>query len=476
MNRQRRNNRTKLYGLLALTGLVLLFLWPTFTAAMPLTAKHQLENAWRFASQVGSYRYQTTLIQNTHPTEKLVNVGRSTRPKRLTVQGMMDKTNETMYMKINPHRGKRSLEMKVEQGKSYGRLNASEEWTEVETQSDIFAPGGDPLGYLNAATNVRMGEYANSDDASASANNPLADLPIHPFAHSPIRIFAFDINGPAYAQYIQAETKAELRRRGELPAGMDIGLSEAYLTMTGHGEIWLDEDGFPVRQIIHIEFPATEKAALNYYSADITTDFSNWREATGVNEQIVFAIQRLWNNPESMLSDPYSLFPASYFPSPQTVQQFTFLFGLTILLLSLIILLIIHRNSQKLYAAISLSVIFSMLFTPLLQTNQIHAYTQQQRTKQREQNQTVEQRQTIEDHLAEVSGRNFNPHVKPVHRDTSFQRSALEHSPDAPRPVDAERLSMRSNAERWNEEEVRGFSCGSKFRPDTSACISFISV
>ncbi len=67
-------NRSKLYTVLALSGLLLLILWPSFVQAIPLTDQQRLEGAWRSAGQTGSYRYQSNLLQTTHPTNKLVNV------------------------------------------------------------------------------------------------------------------------------------------------------------------------------------------------------------------------------------------------------------------------------------------------------------------------------------------------------------------------------------------------------------------
>ena len=159
-------NASRRYTLVTLVGLLTMLLWPSMAVAVPppltgavlLGDADQLKQAWKYAGEVGVYRYQTDVIQTTHPTLNLVNVGRSAKTERIMVSDLMDRPNDTMQMKIQADG---SIEIKVEQGISYGRLNPQEEWTQVENQTDMFAPGGDPLGYLNAAENIR--EIANAD-------------------------------------------------------------------------------------------------------------------------------------------------------------------------------------------------------------------------------------------------------------------------------------------------------------------------
>jgi hypothetical protein len=89
--------------------------------------------------------------------------------------------------------------------------------------------------------------------------------------------------------------EATLRAQGELPAGLHLGLVQQYVNMTGHGEIWLNEAGLPVRQIIHLEFPP-EPGAIDQIEADITTSFGDWE--SGVRDQgILPAARHLWKIP-----------------------------------------------------------------------------------------------------------------------------------------------------------------------------------
>ncbi len=148
-----------------LVGLLGLLLWPalaTATDASP-TAQEQLEAAWQRAHTVGAYQYTANVRQTTHPTAKLENAGRHPNTQQMTIEGQIDRAADTMQMKLIPARQEqRSLEVKVEQGKAYGRTSPlpsqgrdGEGWQPIDNNTDLFAPGGDPLGFLVAAENVQ---------------------------------------------------------------------------------------------------------------------------------------------------------------------------------------------------------------------------------------------------------------------------------------------------------------------------------
>ena len=138
--------------LLIVAGVVSLIfalaLRPYMTEATPPTAREQLTRAWRQAGDIGQYRYRTTVAQTHHPTLRLENVGRTARTERFVIKGAMDTPAERMTLQLtaadNP-----PLQVKIEDGRGYGRLHDSDPWTEMDIATDLFAPGGDPMGFLN---------------------------------------------------------------------------------------------------------------------------------------------------------------------------------------------------------------------------------------------------------------------------------------------------------------------------------------
>ncbi len=86
--------------------------------------------------------------------------------------------------------------------------------------------------------------------------------------------FTFDLDGPALANYIRDQLEAYLRRTGELPAGLYLDAPDSLRQATGNGEVWIDNDGLPLRLTMHIEYP--QQANGERVETDIQTDFSNF--------------------------------------------------------------------------------------------------------------------------------------------------------------------------------------------------------
>ncbi|MCB0127059.1 MAG: hypothetical protein KDE58_32585, partial [Caldilineaceae bacterium] len=136
-------------------------------------------------------------------------------------------------------------------GVAFGRANPEAEWRKLDheeaTAANVFAPGGDPLGFVTAAKEVHL--------IAASTQDPLADKLLSDSYTTAIRRYAFAIDGLTFARYMRNQLEDQLRRRGELPAGLHVEMAREYVDMVGSGELWLNADGLPVRQIIHLEFP-----------------------------------------------------------------------------------------------------------------------------------------------------------------------------------------------------------------------------
>ena len=294
---------SRLYLALALIGLLLLTGWPRLVEAMPLTAQHHVERAWRIAADAGRFEYDTVVVQTTHPTTRLENAGRHPTTRRMAAEGMVDRPNKAMQMRLwSPGAGRDGIELKVEGGQAFGRIDPNADWQEIPNPTDIFAPGGDPLGFLVAAQEVRELGIGNQELGTADFSPNSQFLTPNSFKR-----YAFEISGPRYAAYVRDQLEAALREHGELPPSLRLGLVRQYVNMEGHGQIWIDENGLPVRQTIHLEFPP-EPGALDWASADITTEFRDW-ESGGRSQGMLPAIRRLWENPGQLFTNPQPLIP-----------------------------------------------------------------------------------------------------------------------------------------------------------------------
>ncbi len=229
--------------------------------------------------------------------------------------------------------------------------------------------------------------------------------------------YVFDINGVKYAEYVRRQLEAGLRDQGELPPNVTLGVIAHYVDMKGTGQIWLNEDGLPSHQVIHMEFPP-ERGALHWTESNITTSFSNWN-TPAIHHQLFWAIPRLVDDPSLLTRDPLSLFPTFGHllpnrPSSENIQNFGFLLGISLVLAALAIMAITHRKSPRFYGAVSLAIMAMMLVTPLMQSNHVQAFSERQQTRLAEQQHQQEVQQKTEDMRATISGRNFDPSKNPL--------------------------------------------------------------
>lgn len=341
------------YLILALVVLVVVLgKQPWGVAVASPSASAEVRRAWERSQRIGAYRYTTSIAQTTWPLPILENVGLTAIEECIYVEGQTNLPARTMQMRLwadggAAQTGQDSVELRVADGKAFGRVGAGE-WEEVDDFTDVFAPGNDALGYLAAARNVRqvgVGESASGIRYSQ---------------------FAFDVDGPAFAEHMRAQMEEELYRSGKLPPGISLDASRLYADTTGKGEIWLDDDGLPLRQVVNLRFPPDHREQVE---VTIETDFSGWGDGV-----------------------PATLTSALFLPGKgrlprltrQEVEQAGLHTGLLTSFLGLIVLTVVCRRSKKLYVALVSFIIASTLVTPLLQAHQVHAFSEEQNARREE--------------------------------------------------------------------------------------------
>ena len=378
-------NLTKFRGRLIVLSIVAMMLivssYTVITSAAPLTPSEEVQQVWHKAQIAGRYNFTTSTHQTTHPTEMLVNVGRSPKTEQFAMAGQVDRIAETLMLQFWPYGRERgqSVLLKQEGGVTYGRVlnggdgmgmgadqilrsaqddksgqDDGEGWVESQEAGEIFRQGRDPLRWLTAAKNIRP--------AAGDTIFPGELLPES--LDGKLKSYQFDINGLEYARYMKGEMEAELRRSGELPAGISLGMVQEFVDMQGRGELWVTADGLPLRQVLTITFPAQE-GEREWVEATITTDFKEW------NTQPVDLLSLDWSQPDQAL--PAALRLAGV--HPQDAARTIFELGLVLLLISMAMLLFNQRLQKPVRITFSLVIIASMVAGPLLQVQQMSAFT-----------------------------------------------------------------------------------------------------
>ncbi|MEZ4640833.1 MAG: hypothetical protein R2856_38730 [Caldilineaceae bacterium] len=269
------------HRLLALV-LVLFVLSPfavTATRAQFQPHAETLLDAWKLADRARNYRFTSQVTQKTIPAPQTANVGRAVDEDHLTVQGTVDRGDDTLSLSIwdSPATAfdpVNAVDIRIEDGKAQGRLPGGE-WTAIDDVTDAFAPGGDVAAYLRAARHVT---YLGTDRRQVPG---LGEDIIS-------RRYTFAVDADALAQIIGAQIEDEMRRKGELPPGVFLDMGESFRNLVGLGEAWLDADGLPQRMIVDIEFPQQRNGERLFIH--VQTDFSDfdrtWLGATTLNTRL----------------------------------------------------------------------------------------------------------------------------------------------------------------------------------------------
>jgi hypothetical protein len=383
------------------------------SAPLASSPEREVQAAWRRAQEIGAYRYATDIRQVTRPLPMLTNVGRSSREETLHLEGRINMPNRTMHMIIWNDDGnvldrRTGLEMRVEGDQAYGRAIGGE-WREMDDFTGLFAPGGDVAGYLAGATNVvKLGTETRSlppsDDAPHSQST---NLPVYRFTK-----YAFDMDGPSFAAYMRDQLEKHLIEKGELPAGLTLDKARVYNDMTGDGEIWIDEDGLPLRLTLHLEFP---EGRYEQQTVDLKTDFSN------------FAREMLAQGPSPLgsLATRLANVTRDWQKSAKQASAAGILLGLVLLALT-------YRQSKKVYGALVIVVIVSMVFTPLLQSNLVYAFTQKQAARQAKYEQRQEEQRAEREIQDEMTTSNWDPHADPLGEGTQGNSEKLWDAMSSP--------------------------------------------
>ena len=167
------------------------------------------------------------------------------------------------------------------------------------------------------------------------------------------------MDGPTFATYLRDRLERHLREQGELPFGRHVGCVEQLPADDRQRELWVDAQGLPLRLALHLAFP--EERDGSRLEADIQTDFS------GFPEQVA-AAPTFTKNPLAWAGTAL----------PDEAAQASGTGGALACSLGAVALLLACRRSRRLYAAVVIAVILSMVVVPLMQSERAVAFFERQ--------------------------------------------------------------------------------------------------
>ncbi len=379
-----------------------------------------VQAAWQAAQQAGAYRFASRVVQTTHPAPSIANVGQGSRVETVYLEGDADLPGQALLLRMwqgaastsNPQD---SVELRIEGERAYGRA-AGGQWQEMDNFAGSFAPNNDLLAYLAGVKNVqRISESANQRMTESAGRNYEVRYTQYGFA----------LDGPAFADHIRDQLEEQLRRTGELPAGLHLDTPDSLRRAVGDGEVWIDDDGLPLRLTMHIEYP--QQASGERVAVDVQTDFSNFPRAmlaqadplnpAGGSTALAWVVRNL----------PEPLRAVRDWASSASQA------GVGLVVLGLLLVMLVNRRSTRVYAAVVISIIFAMIVTPLLQGQQVYAWGQKQAARQAEYEQRQQQQAAEQQFQQEMAGAAWDAHRDPLAAVASGQESAASNTQHATR-------------------------------------------
>lgn len=381
-------------GLFSLIMIGITLIW--FGSSAPLSAQTHdpqaqdlIEQAWDKVEEVESYAFRTRLVQFVYPAPSIANAGRPPQESTLGIAGTYETNRYRMETTLwsdgtfDPNSG---IDMLIENGRSYVRQPNETEWEEINDFSSSFAPGGDPISFLSGMSNVQ----ATGTDARTVGEVSLN-----------FTTYTFDLDGVAMADYVSRITTQMLQEQGELPQGMTSSAGEGFREITGQGRVCIGEDGYLARIELDIALPAEESG--EWVEAQLTSDFFDYTLAETA------VLPSFFNDPTAWMNGTVTAVV-----QPETGATLGW-FILGFAFLALFALLIWHKaHSKTFHTTLIALIISSMILSPLIHAEDVHAYYEEQLVRseaQAEQEQKIEQYEAIN---AEAYGDDWNPHQKPV--------------------------------------------------------------
>ena len=319
-----------------------------------LAAQQAIQAAWNLAKESPSYNYTSAVEQTTYPAPRIESAGQPPRIDTFFGEAIYNQIDEILEMTLWDGSHQESTALLIEGTSMKGRKGEDAEWQDLGTANDFFAPGGDPLGFLAGASNpqfVSTETYNWQTPESQGLNSPSL--------LSTLSLYSFDFSGYHFGRFVIDELNKSMIEAGELPPETMLDVADIHKKMTGTGEIWINEAGFPVRIKLDLDLGVQESGERTVGIVDFNySDFTNpTAEATGFMSQTLSS-----SHIQAVLTQPG-------LPNQVAITLATIVFTLALFLLA-------WRTwrTRAFYNSVATSITILLVASPLLQVGRAHAY------------------------------------------------------------------------------------------------------
>ena len=224
--------------------------------------------------------------------------------------------------------------------------------------------------------------------------------------------YRFDIDGREYAELQrESQTRYMIEKEG-MPANMELELDMRYVGMEAYGELWVDANGLPVRQMITMDLATTEQN-IDDVMVNATIEYFDWDTAA------LTPWMQVQNGPDLLIQAPIwfiSFSGLDQITSDHIYSGILIIAGFAVLLV-LGLLMVRHYRRPIVYTGVAWTIVFCMLIGPLIplfSVQQAEAFFIRQAEREAEHEAAEEEAALQQELFDKVHGPVFNPHEAPV--------------------------------------------------------------
>ncbi|MEZ4768658.1 MAG: hypothetical protein R2844_09560 [Caldilineales bacterium] len=325
-----------LLGLIAILAALALLWLPTLADDSGTSLQRAFEKAQDGGH--GSYAFRANIEQTYIPRPVPANIGQQSQRVDLHLDGKVqlpDRSDvqlwlETQIKDMDPVRLLR------DGNTTY--IARGDQLTPVEDAASMGTPDSNYLGFLMAAENERTLE------------------PVQAGGEQFQRV-AFDISGQRFAEYVRDVMTQQLQ--AELPPGMTLAAPTQFSSMTGSGELWIDADGLPRRQIIDFALPEINQ---DYdVSAHMVVDYRDFGQIDSIGVAVPDGAGG-WRLGQQM---------TAALKTGETGIRLSVEAVSLLAALGLCLAIIAYRRRRTVYIAVAATMILLFVASPLLQAQRV---------------------------------------------------------------------------------------------------------
>ena len=214
------------------------------TRADVASPAEMVQRAWDNAQSAGSYLFASDVTQTLIPRPVPEMIGERDTTIKLALDGAVDLPDRA-YLELSVASGGREQAATLLRDGPQSFLLQDGELKPVEDALGLAAPSSDMLSYLAGAEEVTL----------------LAP----PEGHPELTRYGFALDGVAFERYIRAQAEEALRAEPGAPDNLTLREVPSLQKLSGQGELWVNAEGLPVRQVLDVEMPEVSE----YYGAQL---------------------------------------------------------------------------------------------------------------------------------------------------------------------------------------------------------------